>query len=268
MDDDLPYVCPQCGDSSPVAVLCDRCARPMTARGATPPAPPATWGARLTLATGAFLGGTAGAALAFALMFFERTFFGAFLFFSVGFLPVVAAGVLGARVGRRIASNSLREARSAWQRAEADARLDALPLRELAACDGGVVRVRGRVHAAQPLYGLGNTPCVAIEMVPHGEPLAEPRHSTGSTFSLVDAAGVRAVVRAEHVMIAEGEQSEYEVVVPVDADVEVRGVARRLADAASPSNTYRAVASALEFVGTPEEPVVIRVLRAREPAAR
>lgn len=271
------YVCPDCGDRSPTQTDCPRCEAPMLDAHAVPAwqhsrhALPAmtlrdsAWTTGLVLLALALTGG----AVAWQL----RLPVGSPLWFALAF--TLAASLLGAFVGG--AAIDARRIRSRRRR-EGLARAEATPaIKSSDAQEGQRVRLTGRVRPLVLARHPEGAPCLAYERAkfvalerrsdgafgPHAM-----LYSGGGEFELDDGSGVRAVVRAEHVLIVGGSWREGELMVPTDAVLEVVGDAEWVAadDAPSLANAGpRSAARVLRVRGTDAEPVLLRVVEAPAP---
>ena len=148
-----------------------------------------------------------------------------------------------------------------------------LPRTTIAAARDGIVCIAGTGRLLAPATSPGGVPALAYRTRRVRAFGAVPDDATTSVFRayagageicVTDASGVNALIRTEWVEIVNGQDSGGEIVSPPGSAVEVSGHARRVPvpDVAGPG--YRGVAEVLEFEGSEEKPVVIRVIDAKE----
>lgn len=242
------YACPRCGARCFVATRCLRCGQMMIDRARLP-----DWEAsRDTTAYPSPIWWTVAAAFAFmllewaALALFHAASAQNLLAFAY-FLALPVAGRLGPIVSRAVAHRSL--AAAAARRIEATT---LTPIR--AAPDGASARIRGTARIIRSAPHPTRRDCVAFHQ--DGRTLER----AGGEFEVCDDSGVRAIVKAEHVVV------ENASLVADGAAVEIVGDAHWVAeqDDLATHGNVRDAARCLVLTGTQEHPIVIRVRRAGE----
>lgn len=281
-DSDTPpeYRCASCGDHALYPVRCDRCDRMMTAPGLADAHEDVTAAERGWLLAGPLIGVGAtwscGAAVftngfgrlpwAWGLRntfeTVQEIFLGSWVL--TGPLPVVLVTLLGIWLGRAATLTRVREARRARRLArdfEAMCAASPVSLEELR--PGHVRVVATIVEATSPVLSNHGLPCAACENLIDGGLTPSPRHSLGTRFFLRDEWGRRVRVDAQHVRVVSGYSFDEEAHVPVGARVELAAVARAFTgEGGEHAANYRRADVTFELVGTPSEPVFLRVLDA------
>jgi hypothetical protein len=278
MDDSERFVCPICGDRSAFQSSCMRCDEPMLDAGKV-----ASWqlaqSQRLqgmdgeqqvkglssivatilsTIATIATIAAVVvGGVWAGSLFGFVGGLLGPFATLAVIFAALMA--YFGAVESRR------------WL--AAIAKMRAVPLRKASETgDGVVTRIVGSTKTILPaIPSKGPTSLAFLERrVIRNErgdaPSVIQERSSGGEFVLDDGSGLVAIVRCEYFEIVGGVGAGNQTIIPEGARVEVVGNARwDVADESSFVQHARSAARVIRIEGTPERPLLLRVVRASEP---
>lgn len=137
-------------------------------------------------------------------------------------------------------------------------------------CASGRVRLAGTVRVLQHTVTHRGVPCAAFEVRDLGPREGAWRsYARGGVFALEDERGRRIVVHGEFLRVAgSGEQSE--LTVEDGAQVELLGEVTGFVGGAEPSVGFRDLASqqASEMRGTPEDPILLRLVPRRREGVR
>lgn len=180
------------------------------------------------------------------------------LFILLGFFPIVYAIAqtrhrLGAFLRKR----------------NAERRTRALPVIPIASApESGAVRIVGKSRAIRVAHNPEHPPCLAFEQhTPAFEDTPTVYRSNGGEFEIDDGSGMLAIVRAEHLHIVGGEARDGQIVIPLDATVEVIGDgAWELSTSESVVAHSRRAARILRVEGTEDRPLLLRVVPAASAA--
>lgn len=126
------------------------------------------------------------------------------------------------------------------------------PRTTIASALEGIVRIRGTGQLLGPAVTPGGILALAHRTKDH--------RTLSGEICVGDGSGMNAVICTEWVEIAGGVQFDTDLIVPDGATVEVTGHARRVPVPEASTGNFRRFPEVLEFTGTEETPVVIRVV--------
>jgi ribosomal protein L37E len=155
------------------------------------------------------------------------------------------------------------------RRYNAERRTRALAVMPIASApESGPVRIVGKARAIRVAHNPEHPPCLAFEQhTPAFARTPAVYRSNGGEFEIDDGSGVLAFVRAEHLHIVGGEVREGQIVVPLDATVEVIGDGVwELSTSESVVSHSRSAARVLRVEGTEDRPLLLRVVPAASAA--
>jgi hypothetical protein len=137
----------------------------------------------------------------------------------------------------------------------------------LASAREAVVRLRGQIVAGRSLRSIDGEECLAWALADVAPIDGDWQVSGGVLFDVIDESGVKVRVDATHILIVEGKRVGREIIVPVQADVEIVGEARWGDDPEGAQEAdYRAPPRTLTMTGTPERPLLVRARAPRSGA--
>ncbi len=128
--------------------------------------------------------------------------------------------------------------------------------------EDGPVRIVGKARVIRPAHNPDHAACLAFEQSSTAENSAfRVYRSNGGEFEIDDGSGMIAIVRAEHLQIVGGETRDGQLVIPLDATLEVVGDgAWELNQSDSVVSHTRSAARVLRIEGTQDRPVLLRVV--------
>jgi hypothetical protein len=164
-----------------------------------------------------------------------------------------------------VASRALRGRR----RSAAARRLREAPEVAIAnAPEGAEARISGATTTLRRAYNPGQPASLAYERETRGVAVGNVLRSGGGEFVLDDGSGAQAIVRAQFVTVVGGVEVDGQRIVPEGARVEVVGACRWEVSASEGAVVHgRSVARVLRVEGSPDRPVILRVIDA-PPAAQ
>jgi hypothetical protein len=126
----------------------------------------------------------------------------------------------------------------------------------------GPVRIVGRARVIRPAHNPEHAACLAFEQSsPEKGGGLRVFRSNGGEFEIDDGSGMIAIVRAEHLQIVGGETRDGQLVIPLDATLEVVGDgAWELSQSDSVVSHTRSAARVLRIEGTQDRPVLLRMV--------
>lgn len=219
------------------------------------------WGARRDVehlplvpfpgAVGGMLGALGGLLFAWAMFSLkERLPWLEYLATLMYAMPVFGI-LLGSYLGRQWTRHTMRE--------RGKREMDEEALQRVRDVVGGRVRVAGRARAIRFAHTSNGRPCLAVRTLMEGQDAVDVM-TAGGEFEIDDGSGALAIVRGEHLKIVTDDPSACEVVVPLDAHVEVVGTARWVTrETEHSSGGLRASPRVLEIIGFEDNPVLLRV---------
>ena len=170
------------------------------------------------------------------------------------FVPPMLCTIIGALASMVIA----RRFRSAAFTQRAREYMNSVPLRAIGEVQGGLVRIRGRVHPIRTVRSRTGVECVAWENRPSGADTLTV-HAEGGVFEIDDGCGERAVIDATHLGVPIGTSAGDDRFIEPGAIVELVGLARWVTPTEGSTSlaSQRTSARQLEIQGTAASPVII-----------